>query len=148
MNNIPICLRVEIATSFLKSVSMVAVNPATNIVKRPTQRSKNWRGMILNKKWNFNKTTTPAVTNVEEWTRALTGVGAAMAAGSHAEIGAWALLVIEIKIISNNPQDINNILLVSPAIQPKKPNKTRKITSPIRFLNKVKTLEFNLFQFS
>jgi len=30
---------------------------------------------------------TPAVTRVEEWTSADTGVGAAMAAGSHAENG-------------------------------------------------------------
>lgn len=37
---------------------------------------------------------TPAVTNVEEWTKAETGVGAAIAAGSHAEKGTWALLVI------------------------------------------------------
>ena len=36
---------------------------------------------------------TPAVTRVEEWTSADTGVGAAMAAGSHAENGIWALLV-------------------------------------------------------
>ena len=31
---------------------------------------------------------------MEEWTRALTGVGAAIAAGSQAEKGNWALLVI------------------------------------------------------
>lgn len=30
---------------------------------------------------------TPAVTRVEEWTKEETGVGAAMAAGSHAENG-------------------------------------------------------------
>jgi len=30
---------------------------------------------------------TPAVTRVDEWTSAETGVGAAMAAGSHAENG-------------------------------------------------------------
>lgn len=37
---------------------------------------------------------TPAVTRVEEWTNALTGVGAAMAAGSHLENGSCALLVM------------------------------------------------------
>ena len=37
---------------------------------------------------------TPAVTSVEECTRADTGVGAAIAAGSHLENGIWALLVI------------------------------------------------------
>jgi hypothetical protein len=36
----------------------------------------------------------PAVTRVEECTRAETGVGAAIAAGSQAENGIWALLVI------------------------------------------------------
>ena len=33
------------------------------------------------------------MTRVDEWTRADTGVGAAMAAGSQAEKGIWALLV-------------------------------------------------------
>ena len=36
---------------------------------------------------------TPAVTRVEEWTSADTGVGAAIAAGNHAEKGIRALLV-------------------------------------------------------
>lgn len=36
---------------------------------------------------------TPAVTRVDEWTNAEIGVGAAMAIGSHAENGNWALLV-------------------------------------------------------
>lgn len=34
------------------------------------------------------------MTSVEECTRAETGVGAAIAAGSHAENGIWALLVM------------------------------------------------------
>lgn len=38
------------------------------------------------------------MTRVEECTSADTGVGAAMAAGSHAEKGIWALLVILAKI--------------------------------------------------
>lgn len=36
---------------------------------------------------------TPAVTNVDEWTSADTGVGAAIAAGSQEEKGIWALFV-------------------------------------------------------
>lgn len=36
----------------------------------------------------------PAVTSVDEWTRADTGVGAAIAAGSQLENGTWALFVI------------------------------------------------------
>ena len=45
---------------------------------------------------------TPAVTRVEEWTKEDTGVGAAIAAGSQAEKGIWALFV-QAAIISNNP---------------------------------------------
>jgi hypothetical protein len=41
---------------------------------------------------------TPAVTKVEEWTNADTGVGAAMAAGNQAEKGICALLVMAAKI--------------------------------------------------
>lgn len=37
---------------------------------------------------------TPAVTKVDEWTKAEIGVGAAIAAGNHAENGNWALLEI------------------------------------------------------
>lgn len=37
---------------------------------------------------------TPAVTRVDECTSDDTGVGAAIAAGSHAEKGIWALFVI------------------------------------------------------
>jgi len=42
---------------------------------------------------------TPAVTSVDECTNADTGVGAAMAAGSHAENGICALFVIAAPII-------------------------------------------------
>lgn len=42
---------------------------------------------------------TPAVTRVDEWTRALTGVGAAIAAGSQLENGIWALFVIAARVI-------------------------------------------------
>lgn len=38
------------------------------------------------------------MTSVEEWTRAETGVGAAIAAGSHLENGIWALLVIAARV--------------------------------------------------
>lgn len=41
---------------------------------------------------------TPAVTNVDECTRAEIGVGAAIAAGNHAEKGNWALFVHEAMI--------------------------------------------------
>ena len=38
------------------------------------------------------------MTKVEEWTKAETGVGAAIAAGSQAENGIWALFVIAASI--------------------------------------------------
>lgn len=44
---------------------------------------------------------TPAVTRVEEWTRADTGVGAAIAAGSQLENGSWALFVIAASVIQS-----------------------------------------------
>jgi hypothetical protein len=37
---------------------------------------------------------------VEEWTKADTGVGAAIAAGNHLENGIWALLVIAAMVIT------------------------------------------------
>lgn len=42
---------------------------------------------------NRMRRNTPAVTNVDEWTNADTGVGAAIAAGSQEEKGIWALFV-------------------------------------------------------
>jgi len=51
----------------------------------------------------------PAVTRVDEWTNALTGVGAAIAAGNQHLKGNWALLVQEHK--SNIKEIINKDLL-------------------------------------
>jgi len=42
---------------------------------------------------------TPAVTSVDEWTNADTGVGAAIAAGNHLENGICALFVIAAQVI-------------------------------------------------
>ena len=50
---------------------------------------------------------TPAVTKVEEWTNADTGVGAAIAAGNHAENGICALFVqAEMIMINTSILDI------------------------------------------
>jgi len=38
---------------------------------------------------------------VDEWTNALTGVGAAIAEGSQEEKGIWALLVMEVSRIKH-----------------------------------------------
>lgn len=46
-----------------------------------------------------NNKYTPAVTSVDEWTRAEIGVGADIAAGSQAEKGNWALFDIAAIII-------------------------------------------------
>jgi hypothetical protein len=51
------------------------------------------------------KRKTPAVTRVDEWTKDETGVGAAMAAGSQAENGIWALLVLIVVNRSNRNKD-------------------------------------------
>jgi hypothetical protein len=48
---------------------------------------------------------TPAVTRVDECTKDETGVGAAMAAGSQAENGIWALLVLIVVNRSNRNKD-------------------------------------------
>lgn len=89
----PSCLSVERAIIFFISLSakaeILAINivslPKINIIKSPAPFGNQY-------KWRINKYT-PAVTRVDEWTREETGVGAAMAAGSQAENGIWALLV-------------------------------------------------------
>lgn len=81
----------------------------------------------------------PAVTSVEEWTRADTGVGAAIAAGSQLENGICALFVIaaidrhraialfggEVLGIIQWPWFKNRAMVI------------RKSTSPIRFISAV-----------
>lgn len=58
-------------------------------------RRDGWNVFVLerNGKKRINRNT-PAVTKVDEWTSADTGVGAAIAAGNQAENGICALLVI------------------------------------------------------
>jgi hypothetical protein len=64
------------------------------MVKLP-KTSKNLKLIhLVNIKFIRIRRYTPAVTKVEEWTNEETGVGAAIAAGSQAENGIWALLVI------------------------------------------------------
>lgn len=100
----PSCLRVDKAIIFLKSNSKFAVKPDIIIVNLPVIIN-NWFNKLFENRWlNRIIKYTPAVTRVEEWTRADTGVGAAMAAGSQAENGIWALLV--------NPAVIINKLIV------------------------------------
>jgi hypothetical protein len=49
------------------------------------------------------------VTKVDEWTRALTGVGAAIAAGSHLENGICALFVMAATIIKIICDEVRSI---------------------------------------
>lgn len=80
---------------FLKSHSVVALIPAISIViDADVKRIVLNIGRELRKDEKRISKKTPAVTKVEEWTKADTGVGAAIAAGSQLENGACALLVI------------------------------------------------------
>lgn len=97
----PNCLKVDKAIIFFISLSVKALKLAKNIVIRPTLKSKFntiW-GIALSKRiWRY----TPAVTRVKEWTKADTGVGAAIAAGSQALNGIYALLVMRAAITKKN----------------------------------------------
>jgi hypothetical protein len=84
---IPSCLRVDIATTFLKSPSKQATNPANNIVITPRMLNVSLIISTENIKLNRINRYTPAVTRVDECTKDDTGVGAAMAAGNQAENG-------------------------------------------------------------
>lgn len=91
----PSCLRVERAIIFFRSNSNIADVPAIIMVSLPRIRQAGLnQARFDNKGLNRISRKTPAVTRVEECTRADTGVGAAIAAGSHAMKGIWALLVI------------------------------------------------------
>jgi len=77
----------------------------------------------------------PAVTKVLEWTKAETGVGAAIASGNQLENGNWALFVKQPNIKNINKifkklKLINNQLPCKIKI----PNPTIKNPSPKRFI--------------
>ena len=92
---IPNCLKVDSAMIFFMSFSAMADRPAINIVVDATRMIVGLnRGVLFRAGKNRIKRKTPAVTSVEEWTKAETGVGAAIAAGSQEENGIWALLVM------------------------------------------------------
>jgi hypothetical protein len=55
---------------------------------------------------------------VEEWTKAETGVGAAMAAGSQAEKGIWALLVIPARQTSTRINIISALSMAKNSQEP------------------------------
>lgn len=94
----PSCLRVEKATIFFKSQSILAITPANKIVMVDKQNNQTKLYWCIRWENRINKYT-PAVTKVEEWTNDDTGVGAAMAAGSQEEKGIWALFVMKVILI-------------------------------------------------
>lgn len=84
----PSCLSVERAIIFFMSHSVIALIPAINVVRTARIKRILWKQTDEDKKGQKrNNRKIPAVTSVEEWTRADTGVGAAIAAGSHLENG-------------------------------------------------------------
>lgn len=99
VNISPSCLKVDKAITFFKSASKLATQPAANIVNKPALSTKGWRLVCVIKELNRITKNTPAVTKVDECTKAETGVGAAMAAGNQAEKGSCALLVNDLIII-------------------------------------------------
>ena len=87
------CLRVDRAMIFFRSVSHIAdILAVSEVIIDKISNVFIVDGWIL----SINRIIKmiPAVTRVEEWTKAETGVGAAIAAGSHAVKGNWALFVI------------------------------------------------------
>lgn len=96
----PNCLKVDIAITFLKSISVHATNPDNKqVINEIFIKKKDSLIKFMGKK-NRNIKYTPAVTKVDEWTKDETGVGAAIAAGNHAENGICALLVMAVKMIN------------------------------------------------
>jgi len=129
---IPSCLKVDKAMTFFMSVSQTAPTLAINIVKDDTPINKTLEATQLRRIIKY----TPAVTKVEECTKADTGVGAAIAAGSQIEKGICALLV--------NAAHINNIGARLPPMWKDQepllnitPTNNKIITSPKRFINTV-----------
>lgn len=143
---IPNWLNVDKAINFLTSVSIVAAKPAIIDVNSAVTKVISIKGIVsLVDEVTRIIRKIPAVTNVDECTRADTGVGAAIAAGSHEENGAWALLVKDAVRISNITKEVNSDILEMDwlfliALEPakKKTDKHDRIkTSPIRLVKLV-----------
>jgi len=141
----PNCLKVDNATIFFASISKRAERLATERVNIPKINQITIEKDV--KRPNRIKSQIPAVTKVELWTKALTGVGAAIAAGSHLIKGHWALLV-KAKAEKTNPR---KILLIFLTPVPKTLNHQQKtiskIASPKRLVSNVNKPPFKLSQF-
>lgn len=102
-----ICLIVEKATTFLKSISILAMIPPIKKVKILKQIKKSKVEHNLKLCTIFWTRKIPAVTSVEECTIAEIGVGADMAAGSQQERGNWALFLKLHKIKITHKRNLN-----------------------------------------
>jgi len=145
MNINPSCLNVERATSFFASTSTSAIRLAIINVASPRRRLNVYKtGVLLA---NRIKIQIPAVTRVELCTKALTGVGAAIAAGSQLVKGHCALLVMRRRknLTRSNPPVNLSIGLEIRHAQYAKHN--RRMPSPMRFVNNVKSPPLVLIQF-
>lgn len=122
----PKCLRVDRATTFFKSFSSKAINPAKIIVINPLTSIIVLIEAIEEKNLEKRITrNTPAVTKVEEWTSEEIGVGAAMAAGNQLLNGNWALFVNLPKIKNRNSTvGIKNIFSIKTLLLNNKEAKT------------------------
>lgn len=141
----PSCLNVERATTFLASVSIRAESLATKRVRTPKVPQIITLTRLLKLNRIINQT--PAVTNVDLWTKDLTGVGAAIAAGNHLTKGHWALLV---RVSTANRSTKRKLLLFSnsPTLKRRAPQKEIKRTaSPNRLVKRVSNPPFALIQF-
>lgn len=126
------------------SVSKRAEIPANNIVSAPAVRISGATPLSNRNSLNRTNKYTPAVTSVDECTREETGVGAAIAAGSHAEKGTWALLVIAAitrRPPKHSPGAADSPLLIKKVLHCpviiKIPIATRIRQSPTRFVSAV-----------
>ena len=138
----PNWLKVDKAIIFFISHSVSAAIPAINIVKDAVKNKiveNIWKE--ARKEWKRINRNTPAVTKVEEWTKAETGVGAAIAAGNHLENGIWALLVIaaiKIEIIIKLSKVEDQTLKMNQLLEFNvHAIATSKATSPIRLVKAV-----------
>jgi len=84
---IPSWDNVDIATILFASFSLIAVLPATIVVAIAETMVTFFTISIFVAVVNRLSIQTPAVTKVDEWTNDDVGVGAAIAAGNHAEKG-------------------------------------------------------------
>lgn len=129
----------ERAIIFFISVSKVAINLENKLVHKLSLYINNIRLININVSFLY-KINKPAVTSVEECTNEDTGVGAAIAKGSHDENGNWALLVIK-QIIKKIVKNLHLLLKLIMFLLNKMAIKLIKNISPNRFVFIVVNLE-------